>query len=112
VTIDIKPGEFPNSINLGSSGVVPVAILSTPQFDATTVDPTSVELAGAKVRLKGKGSPMASLQDVNKDGRMDLVVHVSTEALELTGIDVQAFLEGRTFGGAPVIGTDSIRVVP
>ena len=112
VRVDIKPNEFPNSINLGSNGVVPVAIFSTPQFDATTVDPTSVALAGAKVKLKGKGTPMASLQDVNQDGLMDLVVHVSTEALELTGTDVRAFLEGRTFGNRAVIGIDTLRVVP
>jgi hypothetical protein len=43
---------------------------------------------------------------------MDLVVHVSTEALELTGTDVRAFLEGRTFGNRAVIGTDTLRVVP
>lgn len=112
VTIDIKPGASPNSINLGSKGVVPVAILTTDEFDATTVDPSSVTLAGAEVKVKGKGTPMATLEDVNNDGRMDLVVHVSTEALELTGIDVQAFLEGRTFAGTPVIGTDSLRIVP
>ena len=112
VTIDIKPGAFPNSINLGSSGVVPVAILSTEAFDATTVDPTSVTLAGSRVKVKGKGTPMASLQDVDGDGRRDLVVHVSTDALELTGTDVQAFLEGRTFDRVPIIGVDSIRVVP
>jgi len=27
VAVDIKPGSFPNSINLKSNGVVPVAIL-------------------------------------------------------------------------------------
>jgi hypothetical protein len=37
VTIDIKPGEFPNSINLKSKGKIPVAILTTNTFDATTV---------------------------------------------------------------------------
>ena len=34
VEIDIKPGSGENSINLGSNGVVPVAILSTQSFDA------------------------------------------------------------------------------
>ena len=37
VAIDIKPGGVPNSINLGSNGKVPVAILSTATFDARTV---------------------------------------------------------------------------
>ena len=112
VAIDIKPGAFPNTINLGSNGVVPVAILSTPTFDARTVNPTSVSLGGAAVRLKGKGTPMASLQDVNGDGLVDLVVHVETQAFELTAGDTRAFLEGKTFGGAQVIGSDSVRIVP
>lgn len=115
VTVDIKPGAFPNSINLGSNGGVPVAILSTSTFDATRIDPTTVTLADAAVKVKGKGTPMASAQDVNSDGLMDLVVHVSTEGLALTGTDTQAYFEGRTFpqfGGTLVIGVDSIRVVP
>ena len=42
VAIDIKPGSFPNSINPKSRGVIPVAILTTDSFDATTVDSTTV----------------------------------------------------------------------
>jgi len=35
VAIDIKPGSDPNAINPNSKGVIPVAILTTPEFDAT-----------------------------------------------------------------------------
>jgi hypothetical protein len=112
VAIDIKPGGFPNSINLGSGGTVPVAILSAPGFDATTVNPTTVTLAGAQVKLKGKGTPMASFDEVNGDGLLDLVVHVSTEALQLSETDTEAILEGQTFGGTLIRGTDSVRIVP
>ncbi|MBI4663229.1 MAG: IPT/TIG domain-containing protein [Verrucomicrobia bacterium] len=112
VTIDIKPGSFPNSINLGSGGTVPVALFSTGTFDARTVDPLRVTLAGAPVALRGKGTPMASFQDVNGDGLLDLVVHVSTQALQLTWTDEVAELRGKTFAGQAVRGTDSIRVVP
>jgi len=112
VAIDIKPCSDVNSINLGSNGVVPVAILSTATFDATKVDPGSVTLAGAQVKVKGKGSYQASVQDVNGDGRKDLVVQVVTNALELTAGDTRAFLEGKTFGGQRIIGVDTIRVVP
>ncbi len=45
VAIGINPGSFPNNINLSSSGVVPVAILSSTTFDATRVNPESVTLA-------------------------------------------------------------------
>jgi hypothetical protein len=111
VPIDIKPGSAVNSINLGSNGVVPVAILSTATFDARQVDPGSVTLAGAHVKVKGKGSYQASLEDVNGDGRKDLVVQVVTQALELTAGDTRAFLEAMTFDGQRIIGVDLIRVV-
>ncbi len=112
VGIDIKPGTFPNSINLGSNGTVPVAILSSPSLDAATIDPSMVALAGAAVNLRGRGTPMASFEDINGDGLGDLVVHVSTEALQLAETDTEAVLTGKTFSGVPVRGTDSVRIVP
>ena len=113
VNIDIKPGEEPNSINLGSNGKVPVAILSSPTFDASTVDPASVTLAGSKVALKGKGDKyMAAVQDVNGDRLPDLIVHVDTMAFQLTAGDTEAVLEGKTYAGLCIRGTDTVRIVP
>jgi hypothetical protein len=112
VSIDIKPGSFPNSINLGSGGTVPVAIFSAATFDATTVDPLTVTLASAWVQLKGKGTPMASFEDVNQDGRLDLVVHVETQTLQLSSTDTTATLEGTTSSGLSIQGVDTVRVVP
>jgi hypothetical protein len=112
VQIDIKPGSSPNTINLGSGGVVPVAILSSATFDATTVNPTTVTLANAAVRLKGNGTPITEQRDVNGDGRVDLVVQINMEALQLTAGDTQATLQGQTVSGQPIQGTDSVRVVP
>jgi hypothetical protein len=112
VTIDIKPNSSPNTINLGSGGVVPVAILSSASFDATTVDPLTVTLASAPVKLKGSGTPQVLVQDVNGDGRLDLVIHIQTEALQLSANDTQAVLEAETFGGTAIVGTDLVRIVP
>lgn len=55
---------------------------------------------------------MASFEDVDGDGRLDLVVHVTTEALQLSGSDTEAQLTGRTFSGQQIQGTDSVRIVP
>jgi hypothetical protein len=112
VTIDIKPGSYPNSINLGSGGTVPVAIFSTATFDAATLDPTTVTLAGAAVKLRGNGTPMTATQDINLDGRLDLVVHVTTEALQLSDTDTEAVLEGKTYNGKRIRGSDTVRIVP
>ena len=72
---------------------MPVAIFGTATFDATTVDPLTVTLASAPVELKGNGTPMASSKDVNGDCRLDLVVHVSTEELQLSSADTEVTLQ-------------------
>jgi len=114
VAIDIKPGSYPNAINLGSYGLIPVAILSDEEFDATTVDPQTVELAGAGVGVRGKGNKyMAHKEDVNADGLIDLVVQVATENLDPDSLqDGFAILSGKTFDGVPIEGKDEITIVP
>jgi hypothetical protein len=42
--IDIKPTSCPNPLNVGSKGVLPVAILGTPKFDVNTVIAEKVRL--------------------------------------------------------------------
>jgi hypothetical protein len=112
VGIDIKPGSYPNSINLGSNGVVPVAILSSAGFDATAVDPLTVTLASSPVFLRGNGQPAATVTDVNGDGLPDLVVQVLTEALQLTSNSTTAALMGTTYAGQAIVGYDDVNVVP
>ena len=55
---------------------------------------------------------IASFEDVIGDGLLDLVVHVSTEALQLSVTDTEAVLEGKTSDGTPIRGQDTVRVVP
>ncbi len=114
VDIDIKPGSDPNSINLCNQGNVTVAILTTPDFDATTVDPDTATLADAEVRTVGKSNKqMARIEDVDGDGDLDLVLQFATVDLAVSfGIlDTEATLNAETFGGAAVVGTDDIRIV-
>lgn len=112
VMIDIKPNEEPNALNLGSNGNIPIEILRSTSFDATTVVPISVTLAGSRVRIKGNGDAQASIKDVNGDGLDDLIVHADTEALELTEVVVSAALQAETVDGTTVRGSDSVMVVP
>lgn len=54
-----------------------MAILSSPAFDALSVDPLTIRLDGAAVKLVGKGErPLCSTRDVDGDGRMDLVCQI------------------------------------
>ena len=112
IPIDIKPGDANNTINLRSRGVIVVAILSTAEFGATTVDLGRVTLAGAPVATQGRGTPMTSVADLNRDGRLDLLLHFRTQDLELDPASTEAVLKGRTFSGQLIRGVDSIRLVP
>lgn len=113
VSIDIKPGSFPNSINLNSAGVVPVAILSSSTFDATTVDPDTITLAGAKVKMVGKsGKLLCHNEDVSSDGRLDMVCQVETAQFMIEPGDSIAILEAKTVSGTEIRGEDSINIVP
>jgi hypothetical protein len=112
VNIDIKPGSSPNSINLGASGVVPVAILTSLTFDATQVNPDTVTLAGAKVKLIGKGDRYScGPEEVNGDSLIDLVCHVITAEFLIELGDSIAILEAETFDGTQIRGEDSIQIV-
>lgn len=107
VSIDIKPGSWPNSINLGQFGVTPVAVLTTSSFDAATVD-------GSTVRF-GPNQVLAlrwALEDVDADGDTDMILHFSTRALGLTASSTEATLTGQTLGGGEIQGTDAVRIVP
>jgi hypothetical protein len=106
VTIDIRPGTSPNNINLGSRGVVPVAVLSTPEFDAGTVSPVSVIFAGAP-------PDKWHVADVDGDADQDLLVHFRTQLLvDLNQTSIEAVLTGETFEGSSFSGRDAVRIVP
>jgi hypothetical protein len=113
IDIDVKPGSDPNSINLGSRGLIPVAILSSDSFDALQVDPDTVELDGAGVAVRGKAEKLlAQEEDVNGDGLIDLLLHVETENFAPDVQSGQAILTGFTYDGNPIHGLDAIVVVP
>jgi hypothetical protein len=117
VEIDIKPGSYPNTINLESHGLTPVAILSTAEFDAGSVDPVTVDLSGAAVAVRGRDKLMAHEEDVDGDGLVDLVVQVVTGdidpgLLQQDGDVVYAVLTANTYDGQDFTGVDEISIVP
>ena len=112
VRIDVKPGSSENPVNLGARGTIPVAVLSDAGFSAADVDVTSVRFAGAPVATTPQGRRLASLEDVDGDGLLDLVLHFDVPALELAPDATHAELDGLTRDGSAFKGTDAVRVVP
>ena len=104
VNIDIKPGSYPNAINLKSKGVTPVAVLTTPFFDAKNVVIDSIIFAGAKP-IKGK------LEDVDNDKDLDLILHFDTQSLQLAPTDTKAALTGKLKDNTLIKGVDSVRII-
>jgi hypothetical protein len=109
VEIDIKPGSFPNSINPNSKGVIPVAILTTEDFDATTVDADTVRFGPADAEKVHK---RAHVEDADGDGDLDLVLHFRTRETDIQSDDTEACLTGRTTVTDTIWGCDSVRTVP
>jgi hypothetical protein len=104
VLIDIKPGRYPNIINLKSKRKVPVAILTTDDFDASDVEPETVDFAGdSPIRWR--------VEDVDNDGDYDMLFYFITQELDLTKENTEAALEGETFYGIQITGTDSVKIV-
>jgi hypothetical protein len=108
VDIDIKPGSDPNSVNLKSKGVLPVAILTTAAFNALDVDPGTVSLAGI--------APLRStVEDVNADGNPDLLFHFRVPDLVpgvLNKTTTSLTLTGTQWDGVTFTATDSVRIPP
>lgn len=108
VDIDIKPWSDPNSINLQSKGLIPVAILTTDDFDATMVDPSTVAFGPDSASIAhGK----SHIEDVDSDGDLDLVLHFNTQETGIACGDIEAVLTGETLDGIPFEGFDSVNIV-
>ena len=123
IGIDVLPGSAENPFSLNGGGVLlPVAVLSSATFDARAlIDAEQVTLgdgvgSDTPVNRRPNGRLMANVEDVNGDGRADVVLFFSRESLR-TGNDVDSTTTALTLratlrDGRQAMGTDVLRVVP
>lgn len=106
--VDIKPGSWPNSIRPATRGVIPVAILTTSAFDATSVN-------GATVLFGRTGSEAApshvALEDVDGDGDFDMILQFRISDTGVRCGDTVMTVTGLTITGRAFQGSDAIRTV-
>jgi len=128
VAVDIKPGSCPNPVNTRSSGVLPIAILGTVDYDITSIDPTSIRLAGVeplRSSLADVATPVSDANDCNcitdgPDGFLDLTLKFETQRIvetlgEVNDGDVRILtLTGVLYDPmpfeTPIEGTDCILI--
>ena len=121
VSIDIKPQSCPNPLNVGSKGVLPVAILGTEGFDVAQIDPATVRLQGvAPLRwaLKDVATPYVAntdgCWDLGPDGYLDLTLKFKTHDIvtalgEVNDGEVHILtLTGTLLDGTPIVGDDVV----
>ena len=78
-----------------------------------TVDPETVSLAGARVKIVGKsGKYLCHDDDVNEDGLLDKICQVYTEQFLIETGESVAIFEATTQDGISILGEDTIRIVP
>ena len=107
VSLDVKPGSDSNPINLKSKGVIPVAILSDDDFDASSVPVATLRFGPGEAQVAHGGH----IADVNQDGNLDLMLHFRTQEAGIAFGDTSASVTGETFGGRSIEGSDVVRAV-
>lgn len=108
VAMDIKPDDVPNTLNPSSHGVVPIAILTTEQFDATSIDVTSLRFGATGEEA---AALRAVLDDVDADGDTDLLVFFRSRDTDIDCETLFTYISGVTMTGVSIAGTDSVAVV-
>lgn len=107
VPIDVKPGDTPTTLERERGGHLPVAILSTAQFDALTVDPTTVRVGPTGTEAE----PARTMRsDVNGDERVDLQLLVRMEDLQVTCATKVIKVTGKTMTGTDIEGSEVVTV--
>lgn len=112
VSIDIRPFINPNIIIPWKYGLVPVAILSTNDFNVPDiVDKTSLTFGktGAEKSLLPR---LTYTSDVNRDGLRDLVAYFSGSETGFQCGDTEGVLKGQSKDGMPIEGRDLVRIIP
>ncbi|MDO8683665.1 MAG: hypothetical protein Q7N50_09310 [Armatimonadota bacterium] len=103
ISIDVKPGDSSNTINLKSNGMLPVAVLASSDCPIDSIDVGTISLAGAKPARQTR-------QDVDGDGDEDLLFHFRIPELNLNATSVEANLIGRFSDGRWLVGSDKVKI--
>jgi len=107
VEIDIRPGDPENSIPTSKPLRLPVSVLGSETFDATSIDAATLQFGPD--RAAPEIMPAPRLRDVNADGYLDFVSFFRGDAAGIAAGDTEACLLGDSVAGERLLGCDTIR---
>jgi hypothetical protein len=107
VNIDVKPPSDPASISPIANGSIPVVILSTSTFNATS----QVVVSSLTFGETGSERSLAFCNSSTQGGLTDLVCQFNTQSAGFHPGDTEAILNGLTVNGTPIVGTDQVVVL-
>jgi hypothetical protein len=111
INIEVKPGNDAIApINPRSKGKIPVALLSSLKFDAMNVDASSLTF-GATGDENSFSHCGRSGEDVNGDGRLDLVCHFENEVAGFEKGDLEGIVRGKMKWGTRIEGRAFLKVL-
>jgi hypothetical protein len=111
INIDIKPGNDELApLNPKSKGKIPVALLSSKEFNALNADTTSLSFGstGKEISLSHCNS---GGDDFNNDGLLDLLCHFENQQAGFVQGDLEAILRGKQKTGSRFEGRALMKVV-
>jgi len=111
VTISIQPDGHPKFVSCtNDKTIIEVAIITDENFDALSVDHTTVTFEGASEAHIDKKTqlPVRHEEDIDGDGDMDLIFHFRFGDTTLTCDSTEGTLFGETYEDVLIEGSDSI----
>lgn len=115
VDIDVKPGSWPNSVNVNGNGVVPIGVFGGLNLDVSDIDVSTV-LAGV-TGIEASPVHGGHIEDINEDGIDDIIFHFREAELGIPtdtpgNTEMPLFLTAALDDGGRIRGVDIIRITP
>ena len=108
VTVDVKPGDTPTTLEPKRQGMVPIAILSTKDFDAARID---IDTARAGATGVEATAFKHMLEDVDRDNDIDLLMLFRVSDLALTCQSKGVTVKAKTDKGQEIEGAELVLMV-
>ena len=106
VAVDVLPGDESNVVYPTRVGKLPVAVLSSPDFDATQVDPATLRFGLGEAKQARNTSVV--IADVDGVHGNDSEVRFRVDQAGIFCDDTEVNLYGETYTGEIIGGTDQI----